>query len=565
MTYNSELWTGEIVKLPDSSCEKETASEKAPSSNWISQLGFDRKTICVIQCDLEKHSAWFAACLDHGRQDLATKAKEVFAKRLDDTVAQLGLVRIFWAGDGGAFASPEMSGRKVIEGARRMLAEFRAWQKTGTAPFLERLGFRVSCHICMVYVGPDPAFWASEDLNVFFKNEREISHANTVSITSKIFEDSGDLADDFRDYRYDARVKGARTDTWLIYLDGISAASVQEQTRGAVQRFVDALGRRARSGLNCQSEKFSLGDSIVLHLSPSPTESIHVELSKAPQESFSKVLEEFPQWKEEVTAVLKEISPEDESRKKADLTKASPLELRLPLSDFPLAKIRYSEIKYSNARSFLTLVKEPSDLWKKLAAAPVDYPLNAPVRPGILVVHIVILVRDDKLGHCVLLGQRAHRVADRIGFQQGDWSASIEEQFRSEDVRVQQTVLRGLQEELLADQADSASSSTVALFLERRILNLAVAAICRTNLNFETIMERLWPNCVDHTEHSQFVALPIRKDVLVDCMSKQQFTQQARDSCKVHDKAVWEATTQWNFHPSTPFRLALALWAADRL
>jgi len=534
-------------------------------SDWISGLTFQRRTICVIQCDLEKHSDWFYACVREGRGAEATLAKQDLAERIQAGIRDLQLIKVFWAGDGGAFAAPEIPGEQVVNGARKMLAAFKEWQGRYGELHLEKLGLRVSCHQCAVFCGADPAFWASEELNVFFKNEREISHANTVSITQKIFEDVGQLAGDFRDYRYEAKVKGSDRGTWTIYFDRRSAEGVQKQTRGTVQRFADALGTGRTEGMNCESEKFAIGDSVVLHMSPSSTESIHVELLRAPDEQFQALADKLPNWKTEEEKVLKEISLEQDARKKADLTKASPLELLLPLSDFPLARIKYSPIKYSRVRSFMTLLKGPSELWRTIATGGVDYVRGMALRPGILVAHMVVLAKDEVLGDCVLLGQRAQRIPDSIGFQQGDWSASIEEQFKLEDVLIGQTILRGLQEEILAEQADNASNAVVGLFLEKRILNLAAAAICRTTLTFNTIVEKLWPRSVDQTEHTQFVALPLNKELLLGCIKENRFTEGARAQCRRVNEAVWRATTKWDFHPSTAFRLALALWAADHI
>jgi hypothetical protein len=535
-------------------------------AKWIANLDFGRRTICFIQCDLEKHSDWFYGCVKDGRGEEAALAKKDLARRIQDAILASNFEQLFWAGDGGTYAGPEMGGQQVIESARKMLAAFRGWQAE-TLPRLsvDRLGLRVSCHQCKVFCGPDPAFWASEELNVFLKNERAISHANTISITQQIFEDAGVLANDFRSYRHDAKVKGSDQGTWRIYFDQESALRVRKQTETVIQRFREVLHVENVSEINCESQKFSIGDSVVLHMSPSATDSIHLELLRAPEEEFAKLSAEVPEWKVEEGKVLEEISHVEDIRKKADLIKASPLELQIPLSDFPLARIKYSPIKYSRARSFLTVIREVPNLQKRLSALGVDYAPGMPSRPGILVAHMVVIVSDETHGDCVLLGQRARRLPEKVGFEQGSWSASIEEQFTSDDVLIGQTIHRGLQEELLAEQADNASSSVVALFLEKRFLNLAVAAICKTKLSFRTIVEKQWPNCVDQVEHSQIVALPLRRDLLIECIRTNQFTENARNACRRMNEVIWRQTTTWDLHPTSAFRLALALWATDHL
>src|ERR1700675_674838 len=124
-------------------------------STWISDLKFGRRTVCVIQCDLEKHSDWFYSCVRNGWGERAALAKMALANQIQTAISEFQFEKIFWAGDGGAYASPEIAGRRVIEAARQVLVAFRDWQdKSAPELLLKKLGLRVSCHQCTVFCGP---------------------------------------------------------------------------------------------------------------------------------------------------------------------------------------------------------------------------------------------------------------------------------------------------------------------------------------------------------------------------------------------------------------------------
>jgi hypothetical protein len=216
-----------------------------------------------------------------------------------------------------------------------------------------------------------------------------------------------------------------------------------------------------------------MGDSIVLGTASSPDDTLDIELEKVASIEFGDFENRFPAWKTEQERVLTEITLGDNQvKKKGDWDKACPVFLRPPLSDFPVAKITYSPIRYSRARSFFTVLEKNPELWRELAVAGTDYRETMPKRPGILVAHMVVLARGDDDKPCVVLCQRSTRQKDHMGFELGKWSASIEEQFRITDQTLSGTITRGLKEELLGPYAETTKNIIAAIFLERRILNL---------------------------------------------------------------------------------------------
>ena len=529
--------------------------------SWIDRAPYDRKTVQLIQCDLARHSRWFARCYKDGRGDKAFKAKRELALRIYKVMGRVGFAEVFWRGDGGLYAAEEtVNGSKVIEAARKLRKEFSAWQKSKKYADLDlsSLALRISCHSCQILIGPDPRFWSGEGLNLFCKHERELSHEGAIAITEEIFSDARKLADDFRALCVEKEFDG--NDKWLVYYDRTIKLSRPVAT--AVARFRAELPTLRYEDVFCPSQRFAIGDAIVLHIVASPTETMDVDLIKMEEEQFRDLAERFPGWEQKASEIAVR-SPADGLGEKVDMTKASPLVLRTPLTDFPIAQIEWCPVRYSRARSFHSVLGDDA-AWKYMAENGVDYSENMPKRPGILVTHMVVIAQDNDLGECVILAQRAVKQRAGTTYERERWSASIEEQFNPSDVKIEATIARGLQEELLAGHADNASTSIQAIFLERRILNLAFAVVCRTSLSLGDI-HQLWTASVDHDEHSQIIALPLQKDLVVECIKEGRITERARETCKRIDETTWKQTKNWELHATSAFRLGLALWNSNGL
>lgn len=175
---------------------------------------------------------------------------------------------------------------------------------------------------------------------------------------------------------------------------------------------------------------------------------------------------------------------------------------------------------------------------------------------------MVVLMEDSRRGPCVVLAQRSKRQDETITFHRGNWSASVEEQVVKTDGSLNGTVRRGLREELLGKHAENATINTAAIFVERPILNLTVGVICRTTLSFEEI-HSCWVDCEDRDEHSQIVALPLKRDLVHGCIRGGELSESARQECLTNPsfERIWNTTDGWKLHPTSALRLALALWA----
>jgi len=324
---------------------------------------------------------------------------------------------------------------------------------------------------------------------------------------------------------------------------------------------------------------FSIGEAAVLHVSPKPVESIHVLLDRweVPEPKFGD-LEHCEVWKKQRKKLREQFQAEtgrllgqrqtretqEELLQRMDRMKCAPIGLRLPLKDYPVARIRYTPVLYSAGRSFATAVLEDTALWKKLVDQGVDYEDEKtppdPWRPGLLHTNIVVLTTEaNGLPH-VILGQRTSRQGPDIGLFQGLWFATVGEQVEDADHTIEKTIRRALEEELLGPQAYEVPFGIVALFLEIPTLNLGVGVICSTGLSFDEIHD-LWPSCMDHAEHSQIVALPLDEAIVKGCIHMGEITDQARRSCKI--KREFNSTQSWKLHPTSGLGLALALWAVE--
>ncbi len=374
-------------------------------AGWIGQQKkFGRDTVHLIQCDLSNHSAWFQDCRDQG---FATEAKKDLAKTILKTLRSHGFDEVYWRGDGGAYAAlarPEISGAHVVRAARALRESFERWQSEKKFEVLDlgnKLALRVSCHTCPAWIGPDPGYWSSTELNFFLKHERDIAHAGTIAITHVVAADLRELRDDFGGYLWKDVdvVPGGKP--WRIYYD-------KRKTPRGVENAVDWFTKnfstkqaRAVSG----DQLFSIGEAAILHLSPRPEESIDVLLEREEvREPKFGDLEKREDWKKQEKKLREQFESETsgllrqtrarqsqkELLERMDRIKYAPTGLRLPLKDFPLARIRYTPVLYSTARSFATVLENDQALWRQLVERGADYQEENPRRPGLLHTNTVV-------------------------------------------------------------------------------------------------------------------------------------------------------------------------------
>jgi hypothetical protein len=542
----------------------------------------------LVQCDLARHTSWFSRCRDAGRGWAATNAKKELADSLKKAVAPRFAV-VFWRGDGGMYAAKQAgtNGDVMVETALAIRSVFRSWQDRAKWADLNlgELALRLSCHTCNVWVGDEPAYWTSVDLNRFVKYERKLSHEDALAITHATFLELKDMGPQFAKWTKWVYVNDEAPQKWKVHYHrdvgpdkavGTTIDWFRRRFGGSIQ--LDA-------GVVAESQRFSLGQSIVLYITPSSHETLDIELEeeKGPPKPFDSPPSGQARWEYLKRKLVEEIGgaqepPKrggqdplsgetglaEERGKQVDLEKLSPLKLRMPIKDFPIAKITYRPARYSTARSFLECLGADSDLWTWYADRGVDYAEDAPRRPGILCAHVVLITNDTNGNPHVVLAQRSGRQEEHVGFHQRLWSATLEEQIEQNDGTVRAAAVRGLREELLGGEAEKVSANVAALFLERSFLNLSIGVVCRTSLSIGEI-HHLWLSCVDHDENRQIIALPLTGDLVRGCIGEGKLTDAARRQCQVQDahRRVWTGTNEWTLHPTSAFRLALALRAVE--
>ncbi len=535
----------------------------------------------LVQCDLADHSAWFDRQVNDGRGIEATVAKRQLADDIEKRLKKIGFAQVFWRGDGGLYAAPKglnlFTADEAVNAARGIRKVFLAWQLRDqfTKITLTDVGLRISCHECDVWVSENPAFWSAVDLNLFLKHERELAITGTVAITQKVFEALDTNRDGF-DKRISRHARLGNGQVWKVYYD--KSLPVAEQMENSISWFKRMFNTKNDTTVTCGSQRFTLKGSIVLCLSHSPLESLSVEFQRVSSQGFGK-LESDERWKRAESELVADLMgnakfEKDSDREKllADLDreKLCPFRLHLPGLDFPLARIEWFPVKFSRARSFMQVLvpNQNNELWERYAKAVADYEpgTNTPNRPGILATHIV-LVSDPGNGHpFVVLCQRSRKQQEHVGLHLGQWSASIEEQVVPSDDYVDVAAKRGLVEELLINYPGSFSTTVSAVFLERGILNLTAGVVCRTTLTFEQIHES-WQESLDRDEHSQVVALPLERDLIRGCIEAESLTEEAQERCVKSPDFLnfWQNCGEWRLHPTSAFRLALALWNDEGL
>lgn len=332
--------------------------------------------------------------------------------------------------------------------------------------------------------------------------------------------------------------------------------------------FVSTFGVGRDPELLAETQLFALGDAVVLALARTPFSSIDVDIERVAEIESGDWLPSLDarsraRWATRTEALRRFMGASADPQRRVDLFKVSPVSLRAPLTDFPVALIRYRPVRYSVVRSFFDILLAPDRKpWKAVARLGVDYGARSPQRPGTLCVHGIVLTTEPDGSRMVVLAQRNDRQGD-VGFYAGKWSASFEEQCQDGEASIEETAYRGLEEELLGPRARDATVRVQAIFLEKAVLNLTVGVVCVTPLSFHEVVT-LWQGCEDRAEHSQIVGLPADADVVAACVRKGTIPLSVRRRCRVHPdfRAEWKSVDHkagWALHLTAVFRLALAL------
>jgi hypothetical protein len=522
-------------------------------------------TLRLIQCDLANHSKWIRSCAAAGSIPAAFEARQRFAEAAGAAIKPWGFTRMFWRGDGGVFFAPQETAKadETVEAARAVRDAFLTWQANQEYASLgvKGLAVRISCHHCLVWGGADCEYWTSDDLNQFTKFERQIAQHDAIAVTGELAQFLVKEKHAFGRVSKTVLVEDPEGPGryWRVFYDAEITPS--RSTREAGDWFTQNCGARYDGSVVAESQRFTIGDSIVVYVPPIPTQSIDIEFTRQDTNTFDE-LDQLEEWRQCEQEILSTLSLATQPREKVDREKVAPLRLRMPLEDFPLAKVTYTPMRFSRARSFLRVLENRANgIWSRLAAKGIDYEERAPLRPGMAGAHM--LLRTDNPKPMAVLAQRSRRQDPESGIQLGQWSASCEETMSPDDGSIEQTARRGLKEEILGDEALRASLRASAIFIERNHLSLCIAMVCHTDLSLPEIVD-CWRKCRDHDEHSQLVGLPLEPSLIKECIAQDKFTDKARQQCLVVDKPRWENTQGWEFVTTSAFRLALALWTFEQ-
>lgn len=304
---------------------------------------------------------------------------------------------------------------------------------------------------------------------------------------------------------------------------------------------------------------FSIGDTVVLDLAnPSAAwltydlEVVEGEIGLTDQSPFrERLLELFSAG----TVERLEIPPERNRRR------VTPVALERQTADCE-GRIVCRPVRYATAKTFLNAVAVDETLRDAIRDQDPGFGSQAPVRPGILFGNVAVIT--DGMGDepHLLLVQKATRAGGQH-FNSGQWAASMGEQFDPAwDHTIQDMLTRGLDEELGLMVPNGIDCLQAALFLERCYWNFGVAGLSFVDLSLASL-ERYWRGARDFNENAQIAALPLREDLVRECLETGILTKTVRAACVVPDslRVGFDKTTGWVIHPNSLFMMTLALWA----
>lgn len=532
-------------------------------------ISFGMKSILFLQVDLEGHSLWFR---NTQSKPAAVDARAQFAESLRKVLLKKhSFRRLYWFGDGGMFFC-DVAGLSnfdcAIDATDTAFQIFSNWRTKEENRAILQL--RVSIHYgSPVYTHREYGYWTSDDLNIFSKFERKIALPGTTAITDKVRPHlSKNMQMRFPKYTERRILLGRSqiTDALIRYVH--YDVSRQPPTYPSIYSLLTFLNKLSiKIGLvsntlvgPSSAIREVFGEAILLYGVGSPSESLRVYLKRCNIPSSYKL---NPKELDAVNRKANIIEKDSMKRGLEDKKKVSPQRIVFPLSDFPCFTIEYHPEFWSIARAFHKLLGENQlgkSMWSRLAKNAADTQISGIRYPGILCMHILIHTAPNRNGErFVLMCQRNER-GPKGFFHEGKWSCSIEEQVNPGET-IEKCIQRGISEELLGPQAsEHLEVKVVAAFIERALLNLTLLAVVDIPMSYEDIVERWMRDAIDKNEHRQLVALSLREDIIVKCLKSGQLDSNAKNACLVSDKQTFNNTKKWELHPTSPLRLATALW-----
>ena len=534
---------------------------------WFEKIrGSSIKTVLLLQVDLANHSDWFLKCND---QPLAVLLKQELAEKLRSVAKKFKFDELYWAGDGGVYVKERgkvYNYNKVVIAADAILDKFADWRKNHS-PICDKLELRVSAHCDdSIYIHPHSGYWTGQGLNIFIKEERKIARPKVIAVTNKIRDAlTGDVADRFPlSPSQPLRVHNFK-DEWRIHYDKKGCGQISPKFKKyTLTAWIANLGISPTKFIGPSSAiRTQIGGATILQGIESPDSRLVITL---------KQLDVRPRYnltENEIKLVNKEasrIADQIKERKQTDQERLSPVGIIYPISDFPVMEIEYYPEKYSFINGFHELLRKDQAILNRLALNVADF-ANCKI-PGILVTHIAVITAEEynpKLGKkCrhLIACQRQTKVLTGA-YSPGNWGASIGEQVVLNE-SVEDCVRRGIREELLGISADNdiIEIFPIATLIEHPILNLGLLHIVEVSNTYEEVIKKWQTEAIDKDENRQIIAIPINDDILLSCIKEETLTDYARKNSLVHDHETFRETGQWDIHPSTPLRMAAALWLA---
>jgi hypothetical protein len=526
--------------------------------------------VVFIQVDLEGHSLWFQRAPSKPQ---AVAAKIDLVRRLNRCVHPFGFQLLYWAGDGGMYRhEPKPDGNldKAVDGAYALAKAFDAWRarKQPNQLDLSALRLRISIHSAnSVYTHKNPGYWTSEDLNAFAKYERQIAIAGTVAITDTVRPHLSAS----RQARFPAGTKreiligNSAGTTALIrsayysVLKGGDAALDQPSLPLWLNQVATKMKLPVATDIGPVSVPTAvIGDAVVLQSIQASSEVLIVDLK---QQSAPIQYSLDPSEEAKLEAAAKALREESIAWNLEDKEKISSLRVVFPLVDVPCMRIEWHPERWSKARAFHSALQQDKALRDRLKTTAADVQFRGLPFPGILCAHIVARIAPNPGGDTplVLICQRNLR-GPKDTYHEGKWSCSIEEQMHPGE-SIEQCIRRGVSEELLGPAAAAhVAIRVLAAFLEAPILNLSILASVDIPLTYAEVVNKWRHEANDRNEHRQISALPLRRDLVISLGKNQSLSKDLHRYCMVFDRQIFSDTQEWRLHPTSPIRLAAALW-----
>ena len=520
------------------------------------------KSVIVIQFDLKGHTAWGAA------QDTDYEPAEwrrEFATALQSKLVGQKFDRLFWAGDGGAFARLHEGSTEDADAAVRaadqafnVFNRFRHRVTHGA-----KLSLRASATCIEAVLHPDASYWYGPALNEFLKHERDIGLPDAFIITLDL---RRKLSRQIIDMRFPTAHEvplssqdriSVFTDTQHPYTPSVSG-----------KRFTDWLIEHKSELPNSTKTIYSsadprqviVGNMVIWDSALTETGYSKIKLNRVDFDAgqLDKRLQFVAEEWNKLKAAASDVSG----------IKASPRLVYPGLTDSTELEIDLAQVPYRIIHTFHQLMFQNEKARSELISEALRLQEDR-VIPGSLCAHAALVfgTRGDRY---LLL---AHRAKNKAGYYDNRWSASFEEQFAAvksfwgkrvheADTDLTSTVTRGLKEEFLGDDFTGPMHVRLhAVGIELDNLNIDLLAVVDLPGTTFADIEGRWARALDSKEHDMLVAIPLNKQVLMNLLHASALTNVSiSHRCGADDEAVLSAP----WHPASPARLAMCAWLLEQ-